>query len=234
MRLYDILTELRKSPEQNVKHDTFDRIKEYSNDPSMCITFSTVDKVGVYPLSDWTTPNGVCAYPLDDFKKYLQDDWTREVWHKIFPYGNERPYAFILQITTDKILKMGQPISEEEFERCYKLIMTKWCKTQEDKMDCALLHNNFKGEEYTTSMLYRYILTSLGKLDSYGKKRTNIFNSILRELGYECIVDSGSGIIHENEPNQVVFLVPSAYKVVEKFYGPDLNRESRIALKNKR
>ena len=45
----------------------------------------------------------------------------------------------------------------------------------------------------------------------------NLWNKILHNvLGYDAIIDNGTGLIHDNEPTQACFLVPSSYKVVEK------------------
>lgn len=46
-------------------------------------------------------------------------------------------------------------------------------------------------------------------------KRGAIWNRILRDCGYECIIDIGSETIHPNEPTQAVFLKGTALKLVE-------------------
>lgn len=48
-----------------------------------------------------------------------------------------------------------------------------------------------------------------------GGKRGAIWNRMLRECGYECIIDNGAGIIHPNEPHQAVFLTGTSLKLVE-------------------
>lgn len=48
-----------------------------------------------------------------------------------------------------------------------------------------------------------------------GGKRGALWNRILRDCGYECIIDDGAGIIHPNEPNQAVFLTGTSLKLVE-------------------
>lgn len=46
-------------------------------------------------------------------------------------------------------------------------------------------------------------------------KRGAIWNRILRDCGYDCIIDNGSGTIHPNEPTQAVFLKGTTLKLVE-------------------
>lgn len=41
------------------------------------------------------------------------------------------------------------------------------------------------------------------------------WNKMLRDCGYECVIDPGLGIIHGNEKTQTIFLTKSALKVVE-------------------
>lgn len=48
-----------------------------------------------------------------------------------------------------------------------------------------------------------------------GGKRGAIWNRILRDCGYDCIIDNGSGTIHPNESTQAVFLKGPALKLVE-------------------
>lgn len=45
--------------------------------------------------------------------------------------------------------------------------------------------------------------------------RNSSWNSFFKKTGYNVLYDPGLGIIHSNEPNQVVYLDPKSYRVVD-------------------
>ena len=48
-------------------------------------------------------------------------------------------------------------------------------------------------------------------------KNPRKWTALLIKLGFELIEDN-QGIIHESEPVQTIFLVPSSYKVIDETY----------------
>ena len=57
-----------------------------------------------------------------------------------------------------------------------------------------------------------------------GRRRTIAWNSLLRELGFIGIYDAGNGVVHPQEPTQVVALTPQAYKLAAFYPTQDLRR----------
>lgn len=59
--------------------------------------------------------------------------------------------------------------------------------------------------------------------DSYqaetSSRHTSVWNKVLRDCGFECIIDPGLSIIHENEPTQAIFLQASALEIVEVIHN---------------
>lgn len=66
-------------------------------------------------------------------------------------------------------------------------------------------------------------------------KYTIKWNTLLRKLGYDVVLDSGIGFIHMNEPSQAVFLVSQAYEHVDTIDNkkqPDFSLYEIDKLKN--
>ena len=229
MRLYDLIQPLY---EKSNSDDSYRKIYEYSTKGTdYYITFSTLDKVGINPSSDWTTPNGVYVYPLWKFERelkyHLNDDAPlNKKLKQVFPYGADRKYAFILKYVGDKQLNVvtadDAPIDGDTLYSTIKNVIKNYDIDAYDKANAL----KYAQEEIHSSdrkgsfggFLYKLILNTLSELEGLGKKRTNVFNKILRELGYDSLIDTGSGIMHENEPTQAVFLTPSSFTVVEKIH----------------
>jgi len=90
------LIEKRKNPDQNPKISTYKQLEPYKNDPDIYITFTSVDKVGINPHSNYSTPNGIYIYPLREI--WTGFDHTKE--HIVVPYVGESslsPYTWVLR-----------------------------------------------------------------------------------------------------------------------------------------
>ena len=64
----DIL-EARRNPKLNPKIGPYSKLKEYVDDPSIFISFTKIEMIGINPNSKYNTPLGVYTYPL------------KEAWH---------------------------------------------------------------------------------------------------------------------------------------------------------
>lgn len=231
MRLHELtqpLMEYRKNPDSNRKTGVVDTLLEYAKKgEGYHVTFSTLDMVTINPASDWTTPNGIYCYPLWMFADRLRD----EIYHSefphidnVFPYATDRGNVYILKdkgdisyISSD----LGTTIDVDEyiemmkrcFIECYGRVASLSYEVR-DLMPDIISEHEVNGE---TAVDYACIQMILGKQHSYAEtNRTNMFNRLLRHLGYSAICDLGTGTIHRNEPTQTVFLLPSSYTVVDR------------------
>jgi len=66
-----------------------DALKPYHNDPSIYITFSNIEKVGINPQSEYDTPLGIYTYPLDAM-------WDMLMFDNV-PFGSERSFVHVLK-----------------------------------------------------------------------------------------------------------------------------------------
>ena len=114
----DIL-EARRNPELNPKIGPYTQLKKYADDPSIFISFTEIDKIGINPQSDYNTPLGIYTYPLQAaWKNYKVDKvWEynrkqldyydqessriirmeRNVISEAFPFATQNPYIQVVQ-----------------------------------------------------------------------------------------------------------------------------------------
>lgn len=219
------LYEKRSHPELNtVKNDVTVLEKYYqieknsdSEISKYYFTFQDIGKVGVNPKANYFTPAGVYTYPLKQmFSKYISGR---------IPYAMDRPEVYLLELTADdnRILYANDYPASVSAEADMK-ILKRYC--EEQGFDFEDLFN--KAEKYVKDsnwssgrniVVNPYIISHLlaKKVKGDSPSLINYWTKILHNvLGYDVIVDNGTGFIHSNEPNQACFLVPSSYKVVEK------------------
>src|SRR6202167_3888610 len=91
-------------------------LEPYKDDPSMYISYTELDKIGINPQSEYLTPNGVYAYPLKEIWEDLIDD-------KI-PFASNAKYVNLIK--SDHVCDLGgvgnYPYTESMLERDKKNI----------------------------------------------------------------------------------------------------------------
>lgn len=234
MRLY----ELRKAPEKNEKTKIIQELLKYSNDESMCVTFSTISKVGIHPKSEWATPNGVYAYPLSTYKDMLEQSLNSKTT-AIFPYAADRVYVFVLKNIAKNPLNFNNtPLSDQDYEKHSLYAIQQVSKMENSDSEIINWYKQYMNDiaqkyDNKSIALYKFLRELTGSFPR--QKQTNLLNKLYRTLGYDAIVDEGNGVIFtKEEPTQIVFLQPSAYKIQEMFYNDTAERERRVGSHRKR
>jgi hypothetical protein len=62
-------------------------------------------------------------------------------------------------------------------------------------------------------------LCPINKINVINKKPSVVNNLVLRNMGFDVVIDFGTGSIHPNEPSQGVILNPSKYKLVSTIHN---------------
>lgn len=214
------LHELRKRPEVNRKLTTVEKLAEYAADPSLNASFSPLMKIGIYPISDWDTPNGVYAYQLNQYKSMLDADQQVD---KIFPFGYERPYIFVLKNIAKNPLNFDKELPDDVFRKSLDILYETLDTPAEQRtygIPGASRYRYHNNSQVLYAIMRRNVLE--------GNMRTNTFNAILRKCGFDAVIDNGHGVLHSGlEPIQIVFLTPTAYKMVDLVYNDSIHREDR-------
>lgn len=181
----------------------------YKDRADIYISFTRIEKLGINPQSEYSTPLGIYAYPL------------REIWNDILnntiPFAGSNPQVQVIRVAHPKLQELSE-YSEGQFNDDVK----KMEKIAEDfnltsdfnrfKLEAVLgahkTRNESAGIFWNLSRILSYEITkSKYKRNTTTLKEATMWNKILRTLGYIGFTDkSGMGIIHPNEPTQAVFL----------------------------
>jgi hypothetical protein len=220
MRLF----ELRREPHKNVRQSTRDLLLKYADVEGTTVSFSPINKIGVHPKSNWDTPNGVYAYQIDEFKSAIERAKPHLVT-SVFPFGETRPYIFILQSTYNNPLVLSNEINASLFNEQLKQVL-KMTNLRESVVNLIVTN---AGENSGTNSQELYTIVRQLCSREYGRtSATNIMNKMLRRLGYDAVIDNGSGVLYDSsEPIQIVYLTPKAYKILKSFHNDTLERWER-------
>jgi len=153
-------------------------------------SYRSIDKLGINPNSKYDTPNGIYAYPV----KYQDPDvkFTGDT-------NSGFVYFFKLKPGT-KILDLGN-YKKKDFE-------SDITKLKENNIYSEWDYSKANVNSPAGHLWFATYMT---------RGNSNKWNHLLRKvLGYDAVLDRGSGIIHNHEPSQIVVLNPTSIEIVEK------------------
>ena len=167
--------------------------------PRYALHFGTVEKVGVNPRSEYDTPLAVCAFPLTK---------------KIF----------------DQFLKIKLPFAQKTSKHLYLLEIRPEARVF---YSTQWLFNSGVGPRYikysvdSRGFFYSTRPEDYQNVPKYASKehqtvaRAAQWGRKLWKMGIDVWVDAnGEGILHGNEPSQVMFFNPNSYRVVFSMPNP--------------
>jgi uncharacterized protein YjbI with pentapeptide repeats len=174
--------------------------------PRYALHFGTVDKVGVNPRSQWATPLAVCAFPL-----------TKEIFDQFLkitlPFAQkEARYLYLLEIRPEARVFYSTP---RFFNRGVGPEYV-WGDDESREFFYSTRPEDYESAPQYVSEEHR----TVAKAAQWGRK--------LMDMGIGVWVDADNeGILHENEPSQVMFFDPLSYSVVLSIDNPKTSIETR-------
>ena len=221
MRICELF-EARRNPQQNIKKssirdEALGYLSELDNVSYYGVTFTSTLKLGINPKTAYNTVAGIYFYPAE---------YYRSVKGKV-PFASSSQYATIVKIsgnilnitsiTEDEVVRQFTKLENMLTELCdaagkdYNLILKKYKEVKE----------KYSNSKFPGTALWQTVWQLSMALNGC-KNKANIYtwNKILRDLGYDIVIDNGSGTIHPNEPTQGVALVPAAIKSIQSFEDP--------------
>ena len=238
MQIFEII-EARKNPEQNPKTPINKIIinaldaatSDVAGITNVFVSFTTVDKLGINPKSDYDTPLGIYAYPA----VYVEDTIGPNRQMARLPFAGNSPYVNIFN-AAGNIINIAT-ITEKELVPYYKKIIEIVARYNPDldaKHEVKSIFNNSETLASVKSLpggKFWYVTLEIARnfLKINLKTSTPVaWNKLFRMLGIDGVVDytlrSGKGIIHPNEPSQAVFFSINAVTNVKRYdnkYSPD-------------
>ena len=198
MKTYELL-EARKNPELNPKISLNAELKAYVDKfgKDGFISFTSIDKLGINPGSDYDTPIGIYAYPV----MYAYHDVLGDDQHaRRLPFAGSNPYATLFS-ATNGVIDL-HTFSESDLASAIKKLKSIYgTRDVETSISYALE----SGRVQTAGGQLWAITMKLSKIIKGGEPPI-VWNKIFRSIGINGCVDSeGEDIIHPNEPTQAVF-----------------------------
>ena len=197
------VAEARKNPEQNTKYQSgWAELAAWAHKNNVwlkphewAISMTYVPKLGINPgpgISE-DTPRGIYFYPFHWAYSVKMDK-------EALPWADNAPYIQLFQYSTGTELYDPNQIPLASAVAQLK----NYGITDEDIAA--------EKENYPSISTYNLLVWCLGrKYDD--NKRVSILNKVLRNLGYDYMIDNGKGWIAINEPTQGVVLNP---KIIDK------------------
>lgn len=223
MKLYNI-SEARRNPDHPAqqKQSSYEHMKKYSDDDSIFVSYTQIDKLGINPRSSYNTPIGIYTYPLKIvFKKYIEP--TKNV--RRVPFAGRQPYIQVAKLDSNvKILSIpnyNKSDFEKDLDKLYQWVEDKKLNLYKPRSDFDYYVREYSRQSRVKSEAG--IIWNVTRLiaDYYAKDKNKnssvVWAYILfNVLGYYGVIDEGDSIIHPSEPEQAVFFNIGALTIVDK------------------
>ena len=262
MKLSEILPllEARVNPKDNPKLSAYEQLKQYKNNPNIFISFTEINKLGLNPLSEYDTPLGIYCYPLQVVWNTYNVDKNKSL--KELPFQSRTPYIQVFEwngkgtFLKDIYRDYNQSTLRNDIARIKELstsgeldgilsydtfdideIIDKAIRTSYDNSPashffniCRLLTAS-KSKTVTKRVDGKSYFPDIKEITPSQSAR--IWNTLLRKLGYAGFQDNGHAIIHENEPEQAVFLSMEYIHKLDTILNNDYETKQNIHIKPK-
>ena len=227
MRVIDIL-EARKNPDVNYKTAVNDHILNHldnaeilsgTNETNSFVSFTSIDKLGVNPQSEHNTPLGIYAYP----SSYIENSVGPERTMSRLPFAGDSKYANIFSVKGNIInLDLLEKSQIDQYYQKLDLFLIKFYGRS--KIKSYIKYCGPDANVQTDAGIFWYVTYEIANdLATSGRikgKTPVVWNYLFRKiLGIDGFIDPGLGIIHKNEPTQVVFFSKSAIYNIDRVYN---------------
>lgn len=239
MRLRELfVAEARSQPKLNRKTSINDILIDASNQTTdtiadgiknLFVSLTEVDKLGLNPnsMEKYNTPIGVYSYPIE----YIIDIVGRDKSLTELPFAGTAPFVNIFK-ASGNIVNVTT-INEHQVSVYAK----RMAKVIGDTLGVSVrrgleLIQQFNEESETSAKVksvggkFWYVSMKVAELltGTVSRHMQVAWNKLFRAIGIDGAVDVGSGIIHDNEPYQMVLFSTNAYHDNKRFlnkYSPD-------------
>ena len=234
------LIEARRNPDQNPRISINQAMKYHLGNtsdtvagvPNLFVSFSDIEKLGVYPRSADKTPIAIYSYPVSHIVDQIGDHYDPAI---ALPYAGNRKFANMFSMHGN-ILSLSMSAGIEH--QLYQLLHTVLEQTTDPEFKVSNLLDEFIDSSHTDArepeepggrfwyVTYR-ISKALAESSQSGAKWNNRapvnWTRLFRMLGIDGLIDPGIGIIHSNEPVQAVTFSINAIKSIDRIrneYSP--------------
>ena len=87
----------KELPKELERKSAYEKLIKYKNRAKVYFSFRSIEKIGINPKSEWSTPNGIYTYPLKEIIKdnpygYSIKDGVIKV-----PFAGDKPYIYVVE-----------------------------------------------------------------------------------------------------------------------------------------
>jgi hypothetical protein len=202
------LIEKRKHEDKFEELTPLEQLQKYAPHASnLYVSFTQVDKIGINPMSNYSTPNGIYTYQLDWLLKYFFKYYYNTQELVDVPFSRNAKFAWIIQPTTDVLVLNTYNNIDEDIRK----LRNYFSEMSDNEFNNIIM----KVKENTIIKNKAAQIWNITRILANGNP--NRWNYLLREcLGYSIIRDDGLGLIHPAENYQTIFLSIKSFKVVDK------------------
>ena len=229
---YVEIAEARRNPEQNPKTSINVILQDYLNQAeqlpgtsisNLFVSFTKLPKLGINPRSEYNTPNGIYAYPVN----FVMSKTKLSRSMNVLPFAGGSPWANIFRVNPDANVIVLQQVSAAMLESYIALIKQNLLPKlgiEDNRFGFGIMLSDVEAESSTPGEVLWRITGELGAL--IAENAPVAWNAICRSLGIDGFIDLGSGIIHPAEKTQAVFfkstddVIQMIDRVANK-YSPD-------------
>ena len=209
-------------------------------------TMTSLEKVGINPKSKYETPAGIYFYPLTKENYNALLDWN-------LPFVNEAKYVSLVKLKKpSRWLDVTRESNEYQnvldliLENVYVFLTDEWrqktikdhsggnkktqneLKNRSNKELLDWVVNNFGKNQLShsdniASKIFDYTYFA----SRYLKNPQATWSRILTEAGVHGIYDDGGGVIHPNEPSQLVSFRKEYVEVIGTYETSSIRRSTK-------
>lgn len=167
-----LLQESRKIYKDIPRVSAYEELEPYTHKDGYFISFTDLDKLGINPKSSYNTPIGIYTYPLkESFKRYNVHSF--EDVSKTIPFGNTRPYVWLVKVKEGKKILTLHAYTKEELTKDVQTLRDYYNKNKElfdeDKLDREYRPTIIGGKK-APDFMGRRNYTSMEELFAYYNK----------------------------------------------------------------
>lgn len=238
MRAHDFINELRRNPEQNVRvsgwdqfTQIYDQHEQQGGTDNLYISLTELEKLGINPMSEHETPNGVYSYPAD----YVIQMRSFEA----LPFAGDQPWVNVFTAKPNANVVRVDTMTAEDLKGYLARLIAAYPERKDEILKLAKsapkkafaddgwdeVPNRKQLKKMPGAQLW-YITFELCEWDM------NLWNKLFRVMGIDAAADYGTGIIHHMEPTQTVFFNSAAISTVSRF--PNSTAPTEKSIKHRR
>lgn len=187
---------------------------------NLFVSFTKIDKLGINPTSSYNTPLAICSYPAE----YVVDVVGMNSHMGKLPFAGNEPYANLFTVRGN-IIHL-QSLSDKRLETYYNRMRGYWATLDPtndriaDKMEQLIEDSADLASQYSLPggrlwYVAREVAHAIAPL--LGTRPHIAWSKLFREIGIDGVVDTGSGIIHHNEPTQAMFFSIKPIEDVQRY-----------------